>query len=94
MKKKTLTLLAAATAVAGSVVAAPAASAAGSCGAYIIEGNYRMTVSCPHSAPGTQYQVVANCPDGQRFSRWENQGYANSISMQCHGIRLADVRFR
>jgi hypothetical protein len=87
--KKTLTLLAVAAAFVGSVAIAPAASASGCA---VVKSDYTMTVSCPDSAPGTQFQVVSSCPDGLRYSRWENQG--NAITMQCQNIRLADIRFR
>ena len=90
--KKTLTLLAVAVAFAGSVAIAPAASASAGC--VVVKNDYTMSVSCPDSAPGTQFQVVSSCPDGLRFSRWENQGTGNWITMQCHNIQLADIRFR
>lgn len=95
--KKILTSLAVAGALAGSfAVAAPStASAAGDC--IVSQGSDTMTVKCYPSAPGTQYRVVASCPDGLRWSRWEDQApwYVDrSITMQCNNIRLHDIQYR
>ncbi|MGL5861325.1 MAG: hypothetical protein ACRCY9_08725 [Phycicoccus sp.] len=95
--KKLLTSLACAGAVAGSLaIAAPtSASAAGDC--VVVKDSNTMTVHCYPGAPGTQYRVVASCPDGLRWSRWEDQAPWNvdkSITMQCNGIQLHDIQYR
>ena len=91
-----ISLACAGIAAAGAAVAAPsAASAAGDC--VVSKDSYTMTVKCYPAAPGTQYRVVASCPDGLRWSRWEDQApwYVDkSVTMQCTNIRLHDIQYR
>lgn len=94
--KKLMTTLACVGALAVPVMAAPTASAAGDC-LTLGEGNYRLSVRCYNTAPGTQFRIVVQCPEGQRGSLWEDQGHWTTdrwITMQCDNIRLVDIQYR
>lgn len=57
-----------------------------------------LKVQCPNrDNPGTEFQVVARCPDGLRKSGWELQGPTTSdrmITMHCQGITWDSTSFR
>ena len=96
MKKKLVSLVCAGVAAAGLGVAAPTtATAAGDCA--VVQGGGSITVHCYPTAPGSQYRIVVACPDGLRWSRWEDQApwYVDkSITMSCTNIRLHDIQYR
>lgn len=87
--KKIMTILACAGALAASVVAAPSASANGTCAT--ITNGYYMGVTCPESDPGNFFRIAVKCPEGWRWSNWERQG--QTIAMQCHGIELKAIHY-
>ncbi|CAN7516906.1 hypothetical protein LJR027_003404 [Terrabacter sp. LjRoot27] len=95
MKKMLISLACAGVAAAGLAVATPTSASAGDC--VVVQGGNSVTVHCYPSAPGTQYRIVVACPDGLRWSRWEDQApwYVDkSITMQCTNIRLHDIQYR
>lgn len=95
MKKKFLTTLACAGALAVPVAAAPAASADAGCS--VVGSSNTLSVQCPNTAPGTQFRVVHDCTSGRYWSRWEDQGHwttGQRINLQCQNIRLVEIQFR